>query len=531
MSTEKSGLFGEETQPKRKKRPKRGSPQVFLGYQQEQMMLLPPSLGDLIPQKHLVRVVSQVIDGLDLSSLLRSYKGGGRSAYHPQMLLKVLVYGYLMKIYTGRTIARALRQDIHFMWLSGMRQPDFRTLNDFRSGRLRKEFENIFLQSVMFLHEHKYIRLEQYFLDGTKLQANANRYTPVWAKNTRRYKEAIQKKIQGWVAEIDTLVEQENLQYGDRDLEELGEESTLTSEALQEHIGRVNKVIKETASTETNKRLARAVRQLERVGLPKLQNYEHQEHMLGERRSYSKTDPSATFMRVKDGRTLPAYNVLAGMENQFVVGYSLHQKSTETDCLPAHLMWFRNAYGRDPNALIADKGFGSEENYELMENQGIEALVPPNAGHGKKGMFRKEEFQYDPDNDSYLCPANRQLTFQRTNTRVSRTAYQSQLRQYQCVDCQGCHLAAHCTQGKGPRSLFVNRNADSLYARARERLATDVGEATYKRRATECESVFGDVKWNQGYTRYLLRGKEKVSIETGLLFLAHNLKKLGMSTT
>ena len=107
---------------------------VFKPYATNQTLLLPQSLEELIPKDHLVRVVNQVVDKMELGAIINSYAGGGSSAYHPVMMIKVMLYAYAMKIYTGRKIARALRQDVTFMWLAAYNRPDFRTLNDFRSG-------------------------------------------------------------------------------------------------------------------------------------------------------------------------------------------------------------------------------------------------------------------------------------------------------------------------------------------------------------------------------------------------------------
>jgi transposase len=187
MTSGAQTFFGEPSSGQRQKRKKAKSKQVFKPYHQQQVMLLPPSLDDLIPPKHLVRVVNETIDQLDIEPLIATYKGDGTSAYHPVMLLKVLVYAYLTTTYASRMIAKALHENIHFMWLSGMSHPDFRTINTFRSSRLKEVIDQVFGSMVFFLLEHGYIDLQQYFVDGTKLRADNNKHKVVWAKNTKRY--------------------------------------------------------------------------------------------------------------------------------------------------------------------------------------------------------------------------------------------------------------------------------------------------------------------------------------------------------
>src|SRR5690606_38740721 len=174
----------------------------FKEYNQQQIQLLPPSLEELIPQNHLVRVVNQVVERLDISSIINQYPGGGASAYHPKMLIKVLLYGYAVKIYTGRKIAKALAQDVTFMWLAAYSRPDFRTINLFRSGILKDTIEDLFKELLLFLVEYEYVKVENYFTDGTTFRADANGNQVVWKKNSKRYKEIAEAKCQELFKEI-----------------------------------------------------------------------------------------------------------------------------------------------------------------------------------------------------------------------------------------------------------------------------------------------------------------------------------------
>ena len=168
---------------------------VFKPYTMAQPQLLPPSLDELIEPEHLVRVVNAAIDQLDLRPLLAQYQGGGTSSYHPQMLLKVLVYAYCSKIYSSRRIAAALRENIHFMWLSGGNRPDFRTINDFRGQRMKGVIDEVFAEVLEYLIEAGYVQLEHYFVDGTKIEADANQHKVVWAKRTARYQQRVREQI------------------------------------------------------------------------------------------------------------------------------------------------------------------------------------------------------------------------------------------------------------------------------------------------------------------------------------------------
>jgi transposase len=174
---------------------KRRSKVIFKDYSPNQIFLLPPSLEDMIDPNHPVRVVNQVIDNLDIDTLIRKYQGGGCSSYHPRLMLKVLVYGYLTNLYSSRKIEQALTQNIHFMWLSGMSYPDHNTINRFRSDRLKGVLKEVFSQVVLLLVEKGTITLKAAYLDGTKIEANANRYTFVWGRSITKSKERIKKQL------------------------------------------------------------------------------------------------------------------------------------------------------------------------------------------------------------------------------------------------------------------------------------------------------------------------------------------------
>lgn len=530
MSTTPTDLFDDPASARHTKRKKKPSKQVFKSYIQNQAMLLPPSLDEMIPEKHLVRVVNDTIEKLNVDPLLATYKGGGASAYHPKMLLKVLLYAYLSKLYSSRQIAKALRQDIHFMWLSGMQQPEFSILNHFRSSRLKEVIDQVFGSMVFFLLDHGYIDLTQYFVDGTKLRADANKHKVVWAKNTKRYKQKVQQNINDLLRDIERTNDEENTLYGDRDLEELGEQTTLTSEDVKEQLNTLNQILEKTIPSPHTRQ---ALKEINTTLLPKLEKYEQQEQTLAGRNSYAKTDPDATVFRTKDDQLVPAYNVLFGTQRQFILNYSFHQrKASENDGLPAHVKRFHHLLGRYPALMMGDSTYGSEENYALLAAKGIGNFLKYNTFHLERtkryqnNPYRKENFPYDAATDTYTCPQGRAVIFNEERTITTHNGYQTTVRVYQAVDCGNCPVVSLCKRGAGNRTIWVNRTLDAYRAQARDNLDSEEGIALRKQRGIDVEPPFGDIKFNQGYTRCRLRGEEKVNVEIGLVSIGHNLKKI-----
>ena len=510
---------------------------TFKEYQMEQPMLLPPSIEELIPEKHLVRVINQVVEKMDIEAIIREYKGGGTSSYHPKMLLKLVIYAYAMQVYSGRQIAKAVRESIPFMWLSGGNQPDFRTINRFRSEKLKGRIQTVFTEVLQYLIEAKYIRLEHYFVDGTKIEANANKYSFAWKKSTQKHKKNLQEKVSELFKQIDEINKAEEAEYGDEDLEELGEESEIDTEKLKELAERLSKKLEEEPGNKENKK---ALKELKKDYIPRMEKYERYEKIMGKRNSFSKTDQDATFMRMKDdhmkNRSLkPGYNIQIGTEDQFIIGFSVHQTSTDSPTLIEHMRQVKQNLGLLPAKWIADAGYGSEENYLALENEQIEAYVKYNTFHqeSKKKRKRAEKekylarnFQYDEAQDIFRCPQNKQLVLEKNTHIKTDTGFETERRVYRCHDCQGCPVLELCTQSKYGRSIQFSPRLARFREQAYDRLNSEEGKKLRIRRYPEVEAVFGLLKGNKKFRRFNLRGLEKVAVEWGLLSIAHNISKI-----
>jgi len=515
---------------------------TFKRYTMEQPSLLPPSWEELIPEDHLVRVVNRVIEKIDIQPLLKNYKGGGTSSYHPRMMLKVIVYAYTEKIYSSRKIAKALRENVNFMWLSGGNQPDFRTINHFRSETLKEAVRAVFTKVLELLIEAGYVKMENYFVDGSKVGANANAHKVVWAKKTKHYKEKLQEKIKTLLDEIEQVNEQENQDYGQADLEELGEQGGLNAEQLQKKVDELNATLRKEPE---NKAVKKVVKQIEKDPLPRMKKYEEQEKVLAGRNSYSRSDPDASHLRMKEGRAAqkplarPAYNVQIGTENQFIVGYSVHQQADDTTCFIPHMQQQIFPNGRKPKNGSGDAGYGSEENYTWLEKNDIHNFLKYNTFHKEQHPPRKPEliekvrfqstnFPYDALQDQFTCPAQHPMIYRETKPYKTSTGYLSQRRYYECEHCSTCPLKPQCTKAKGNRRIQFSFELHRFRQQAKQNLLSEQGLALRKQRSTEPETVFGDIKFNRGFRRFSLRGLEKVETEWGIISLAHNMRKLAV---
>ena len=271
-----------------------------------------------------------------------------------------------------------------------------------------------------------------------------------------------------------------------------------------------------------------------------VKKYNKQEQQMGSRNSMSKTDPDATFMRMKDdhmqnGQLKPGYNLQAGTNNQFIVNYTLAQTTSDTTTLIDHVEEFIGSYHQKPEELTADAGYGSEENYADLEAKGIEAFVKYNYFHKEQQEEKKEtnkkpftgnKLHNNTAQDSYYCPMGQAMPNIGSYTRETKTGYLQTINRYQAKNCLGCPIRGVCHKAKGNRIVEGNHNLVRLKAKAKEKLLSPQGIAHQKQRCWDVEAVFGNIKQNMNFKRFFLRGIDKVETEIGLVAMAHNLKKV-----
>lgn len=489
-----------------------------------QAFLIPPSLDEMIEKNHPVRVVKKVLDSIDVDVLLEKYKGGGTSSYHPRMLLKVLVFSYLNNIYSSRRIEAALKENIHYMWISGMSTPDHNTINRFRSERLKGILKSVFGKVVELLSEEGVVDLKEVYIDGTKMEANANRYTFIWGKTIKTNKEKIKRQLEELWKYTQQVAKEESKDTS------LTTFSEIDSKKVTDTINEINEILKDRP---VDKKTAQKIKRAEKNWPKNLEKYNEQQKMLGNRNSCSKTDKDATFMRMKEdhmknSQLKPAYNWQISTNNQFILNYSIHQNRADFNTLPEHLEGFKNLYNIMPELAVADAGYGSEENYEFLEKNNILPYVKDQyfyQDQEKKKDSTYFDLFYNKENDCFYCPMGQPMRLTEIRNSTTDNGYNKSYHIYTAVNCNGCPMRGVCDKKTGNYQMSVNHNLRKYLEKARGLLNSEKGIHYRKKRSIEPEPVFGNIKQNKGYKRFLLRGKDKVEIEVGLISIAHNLKK------
>ena len=487
-----------------------------------------------IPQNDPVRVVDSIVEGLDFKDFRKLYKEKGRCPYHPKMMLKVIIYAYMNNIYSCRKIEKQLQRDIHYIWLAAQERPDFVTINRFRN-RVKNEINNIFTQIVLVLADKGFITLDVEYIDGTKIESKANKYTFVWRKTVEKNRAKLQEKIRVLLGQIDDVIAQDKAAESEQ-VEFTPETLTSVISELQDSLSaEPQPADKEQKKQQREKK--KQIKELEKHR-EKLCEYDGRLEQIGDRNSMSKTDTDATFMRMKEdamnnGQTKPGYNLQISAENQSITDFALFPNPTDTLTLIPFFNSFLGRYGHLPSVAVADSGYGSEENYRFMDEAGMEAYVKYNRFHLEQrpryrpNSFHHDNFHYNAAEDYYVCPMGQHM--RRVGTARSKTAsgYRSESARYRAQNCRGCPLRCLCYKARGDRrTIEVNHRLNQYKRKARELLTSEEGLRHRGRRCIEPEAVFGQMKFNMAYRRFRHFGKDKVTMDFAFFAIAFNLKKM-----
>jgi Transposase and inactivated derivatives len=333
----------------------------FKEYRQHQIMLMPASLDDKVPQDHLARYIDKVVDQLNIKEIEDSYSDLGCHAYHPQMLIKVILYGYCIGIRSSRRIQKEIQEDLVFMWLAGQQEPDFRTISDFRKDRI-KDIKQLFNQVLVICYELGMVQCGKISIDGTKIEANSGRNKITYRKKLEKDKASYERKIDEILQEAEDIDAEEDRLYGDKDGYSL--DRGYTSEEIKGAMKRAREKAKLGRHKEkAQEKLAVVNKKLERMG--------------EDRNSFGNTDKDATLMLMKNKSLGVGYNVQMATENQVIVGFGVFQDRADTHLLQPMIAEVEHNLGMTPEVIMADKGYCSEKNYEYLACRGMKGAIPP----------------------------------------------------------------------------------------------------------------------------------------------------------
>lgn len=504
-------------------------------------LILPLDFGYMIPANDSVRLLSQFIEGMYLGDLYRTYcRKVQKNELTPRQMLKIMIYGYMNRKYSSRAIETACHRDVNFMWLlEGKRAPDHATIARFRSLHFAFCEERIMAEVTEFLQKQGEITGEIIFIDGTKIEACANKYTFVWKKAVSKNMEKLLQKLADYMRECEEL-------YGLKLIHH--------NQVKMHHVKKLRKQLYALKESEgivfvhgPGKRkspLQKSIETLEGY-LNKLKEYIQKLYKCGDRNSYSKTDPDATFMRMKEdpmgkGQPKAAYNIQHGIDSEYIVWLTTSSQPTDTNTLIPFLEEMKEHLGFKYKKIIADAGYESEENYSYLEKNGqIPFIKPVNYEISKTRKYRGdigriESMEYNEAADSYTCRNGKQLSVSQVKKETTKTGYERETTVYTCQECDGCPYKKECIKGNHSKKpleerskvLYVSKKLNQYRKEDLERIVSEEGCELRMNRSIQAEGSFGELKQDSGFRRFLCRGMRNVKAEAVLLALAHNINKL-----
>lgn len=507
---------------------KQSQQEHYRGEQEEYQLVMPLEVGLKIGEDEPVRLLSRVIEEMDSGKLnAAGNRRGQKGKATAKQLLKVTLYGYM----NGRTSVRkqeeACRYDIRYQWLlEGRKAPDHNTLARFRSGKLGGVLEDAFYQFVQKLHEIGEIGYENVYVDGTKIEAYANKYDFVFRKAVEKNEQKLNRKVEAYIEQI-------REQYDPL----FPKEATL--EDIRQFLLRKQEetgVVFVHGKGRHKVRLQRDMEALEALYVRQLK-YDEYNGIFKGRNSFSKGDPDATYMRMKEdamrnGQLKPGYNVQMGIEGEYVVGVAVGPERDDVNTLIPLLERMERGIGARYGNVVADAGYESEENYEYLKQHGqVSYIKPQNYEKSKTRRWQTnnylvENMPYDALADTYTCPGGDTLRAVGIRRPRSKTGYVSEVTIYEGTRCQTCPLKGKCTHAKGNRKLYVSKRLKELRAESRTNITSPTGALLRINRSIQSEGEYGNLKENLGFRRFRMRGLLKVFTEVLLYAMACNVNKL-----
>ena len=501
---------------------------------------LPIELGIKIEDNDPVRLLDSFVDAMDLTELSNSYGKRVKKTADPIKLFKIVVFGIMKKIYSTRGLQEACRKNIDFMFLlDGSPVPDHATFARFVSDHFSKCSEKTMSKMTLLLKELGEISGETIFIDGTKIEAYANKYTFVWKKAVSKNMEKMGEKISVFVNKCIKDFDIQAISGTDLSLRFLKKmRKKLYAIKHERKIKFVHGIGKKKS------KLQKAVEELEAY-IERTKKYIMEKYICGVRNSYSKTDHDATFMRLKEdamrnGQLKPAYNVQHGVDSEYIVWADVSAHPTDTLTLIPFLRKAEEMLGYKYKNIVADAGYESEENYVFIELNGQDAYIKPaNYEISKTKKYRTdigkfENMAYDPSRDTYICKNGKELKSTGVRKRKSGSGYISESTVYTCNDCKGCPFKTQCIKGNNchtpmderVKTLNISKKKEELRKKDLERILSDHGTLLRVNRSIQAEGSFAIVKEDMDFRQYSYRGQASALAQTILIALAHNFNKL-----
>lgn len=498
--------------------------------------IMPIYISDFLDICDPVLTFDEFMEGIDLKKYLKVLPkhDTGRIRYNPVNMLKTVLFGFMTKGYMSlRELEDSCKVNIRFMYLMDNDTPTYRTFGYFINEVVANSIEDIFNDINREIFDREKVDLNHLYIDGSKFEANANKYSFVWKKATEKSRYRLYDKITILLDEMNSLLASSGMK--------IQTNTEYVPDELREILDRYNHLLNIDENTFVYGRGHRKTvyqRQYEKLAeyIDKLEEYIEKVSICGDNRnSYSKTDNSATFMRIKtdymgNDQLLPAYNVQVGVADEYIAVVDVNQYRSDMDCFVPLMEKFKNTYGHYPKYPIGDAGYGSYNNYIFCEQHGMEKYMkfPMYKKETKdrkyhENPFRAVNFQID-DNGILRCLNGKAFNFA-YRQQVRGNKYGRQEEVYVCEDCSNCPYADQCKKTDKNRTIRMNEELTSMHEEVIGNLQSIQGSLLRMNRSIQAEGTFGIIKNDRWYKKIVRRGLKSVELEVFLVSIGHNLYK------
>ncbi len=505
-------------------------------YYNTYQLKLPVDIERIIEITDPVYTFCEVVDHIDLNKyLVVKERRTGRPEYDPATLLKVILFAFMEHGYSSvREIEKLCKNDIRFIWLlNGLSAPSFMTVDNFMRNGMNECIENIMPEINAYIFEKENVDLEHIYIDGTKIIANANKYSWVWKKSSIKNRRKTFEKITVLLEEMNKIIAFHGVKFEIREeyaieyLEQISAQFVSLTELQPESIIR-GRGHRKTAEQRLYDNLSEYIE--------KLKKYANHIKICGDHRnSYSKTDNDATFMRMKrdymgNDQLLPGYNIQLGICDEYIAVCDVKQYASDMDCFQPLMEKFNQQYKKYPKYPVADAGYGSLNNYLYCQEHGMEKFMKftmyekeTSDKSYRDNPYRAVNFPIDEDGCP-VCPNGKRFHFLKSSP-IKGNQYGRTEELYQCEDCTDCPHKAQCCKCKGNRIVRINRELSGFHQEVLGNLNSSQGALLCMNRSIQAEGAFGTIKWNRSYTRARRRGIEGLIFEITLISCGFNLHK------
>ena len=505
-------------------------------YNTPYQLKLPLEIEKIIEISDPVYTFCEVMENIDLRKYLAVKESRtGRKRYSPEILLKIILFAFMENGYVStREIEKLCKTDIRFMYLLDEHPaPSHMTIDNFMNDVLSVSISDIFNEINGYIFKEENVDVNHVYIDGTKIAANANKYSWVWKKSSLKNRKKTFDKVTVLLDEINKTLIYHGVKFGLREeyaIEYLEEISVKYAELCNIN---PDVIVRGRGHHKTTEQ-----RNYDKLNeyIEKLKKYAEHISICGENRnSYSKTDNGATFFRMKrdymgNDQLLPGYNIQMGLCDEYIAVFDVKQYASDMDCFQPLMEKFNHTYGIYPEYPVADAGYGSFNNYLYCEEHGMKKYM-------KFTMFKKESedksYREDPyravnfpinDKGNPVCPNGKEFHYLKTRpVRGNKFGRTEEI--YQCEDCSNCPHKQKCSKSGGNRTIRLNEELTSIHNEVLDNLNSAQGALLRMNRSIQAEGAYGTIKWNRAYTRARRRSIKGLNLEIAMISCGFNLHK------